>query len=199
MEVSGAIGNTRSYRPLELTVINITDVVPWRFPPWAEFVYGEWLREEFERGAVPEPDHDPDLAIVLKMAIDNSLKLSGDDAADLFDPVPAKDVFRAIRESLPNLLERVAGDERNVILTLARMWMTAATDDIVPKDVAAQWAALRLPQKQASMLSEARLGYLDEIDDSWHGRQDELRDLGRRMHRSIEACLDSRLNEREDR
>jgi aminoglycoside 9-adenylyltransferase len=161
-------------------------------PPRAEFVYGEWLREEFESGAVPEPTRDPDLAIVLKKVIDNSLPLFGDDAVNLFNPVPMKDILRGIRESLPNLLDGVEGDERNVILTLARMWLTAATGDIAPKDISAQWAALQLPEDQASILNEARLGYLGKLDDSWHDRKDELRKLIRQMQSSVETCLDSR-------
>ncbi|BBI50714.1 hypothetical protein HORIV_31350 [Vreelandella olivaria] len=66
MSLSGAIGNSQAKRPLELTVITVSDVVPWQFPPRVEFVYGEWLREEFEAGNVPEPVRDPDIAIVLK-------------------------------------------------------------------------------------------------------------------------------------
>lgn len=44
MGISGRIGNADAVKPLELTV------VPWRFPPSAEFIYGEWLRNEFENG-----------------------------------------------------------------------------------------------------------------------------------------------------
>ncbi len=33
MSVSGAIGNPQAIRPLELTVITVSDVVPWKFPP----------------------------------------------------------------------------------------------------------------------------------------------------------------------
>jgi|TARA_R110002124_G_scaffold199724_1_gene366524 streptomycin 3"-adenylyltransferase len=32
MKVSGTIGNAQATRPVELTVITISDVVPWRFP-----------------------------------------------------------------------------------------------------------------------------------------------------------------------
>lgn len=65
MLISGKIGNVDSVRPLEVTVINHEDVVPWRYPPKNEFIYGEWLRDEFEKGHVHEPTFDPDLAIVL--------------------------------------------------------------------------------------------------------------------------------------
>ena len=40
MSVSGAIGNRQAIRQLELTVMKISDVVSWQFPPRAAFVYG---------------------------------------------------------------------------------------------------------------------------------------------------------------
>ncbi len=33
MTISGKIGNTDSVRPLEVTVINRSEVVPWQYPP----------------------------------------------------------------------------------------------------------------------------------------------------------------------
>lgn len=41
MNVSGAIGNLQAIWRIELTVITVSDVAPWQFPPRAEFVYGE--------------------------------------------------------------------------------------------------------------------------------------------------------------
>jgi aminoglycoside 9-adenylyltransferase len=64
MIVSGRMGN----RPLEITIINKDDIVPWKYPPKKEFTYGEWLRDEFEKGWIPEPSYDPDLAILLVQA-----------------------------------------------------------------------------------------------------------------------------------
>src|SRR5690554_7807997 len=49
MQVSGFIGNQTDTRPLELTVVLLSEVVPWRYPPKHELVYGEWLRDQFER------------------------------------------------------------------------------------------------------------------------------------------------------
>lgn len=75
MLISGKIGNTDSVRPLEVTVINYGDVVPWRYPPKGEFIYGEWLRDEFEKGQIQEPTNDPDLAIVLAKVRKDSVTL----------------------------------------------------------------------------------------------------------------------------
>ncbi|QJQ94875.1 MULTISPECIES: aminoglycoside adenylyltransferase family protein [Halomonadaceae] len=191
MSVSGAIGNPQAIRPVELTVITVSDVVPWQFPPRAEFVYGEWLREQFEAGSVPAPVHDPDLAIVLKKVIDNSLLLYGKNAAEVFESVPMADIRRAILDSLPNLLAEAAGDERNVILTLSRMWLTAATGEIAPKDAAAEWAEKQAPPNHAALLKYAREGYLEKIEDRWEGKKKEgFEALVSYMEKSIEACLD---------
>ncbi|SEO65612.1 protein of unknown function [Aquisalimonas asiatica] len=174
---------------MELMVIAVSDVVPWRFPPRAEFVYGEWLRELFEAGSVPEPVRDPDLAVVLKKVIDNSLPLYGSNAAEVFDPVPMADIRRAIRDSLPTLLAEAAGDERNVVLTLSRMWLTAATGDIAPKDVAAEWVEQQAPPEHAAVVQYARKGYLGTVEDRWGEKQEDFEALVSYMKGSIEKCL----------
>jgi streptomycin 3"-adenylyltransferase len=191
MSVSGAIGNLQAIRPLELTVMTVSDVVPWQFPPRAEFVYGEWLRQEFEAGSVPEPVRDPDLAVVLKKVIDNSLPLYGIYAEELFDPVPMSDIRRAIHDSLPSLLAEATGDERNVVLTLSRMWLTAATGDIAPKDAAAEWAEKQASPDHAMLLRYARDGYLGKIEDRWDEKQEDFETLVSYMKESIEECLDA--------
>ncbi|WP_077296440.1 aminoglycoside nucleotidyltransferase ANT(9) [Virgibacillus pantothenticus] len=189
MLISGKVGNTKSVRPLEVTVINHSDVVPWRYPPRNEFLYGEWLRSEFEADQIPEPTCNPDLAIVLAKTRKNSVSLYGSDASDILDPVPKTDIRRAIKDSLPDLIEGMKGDERNVILTMARMWQTVADGEISPKDVAADWAIPRLPQEYANLLDLARKGYLGEYADNWEGRESELRALINYMKNSIASYV----------
>ena len=187
MLISGKIGNADSVRPLEVTVVHHKDIVPWRYPPRKEFIYGEWLRDEFERGQIPEPTEDPDLAIVLAQARMKSVSLFGPDAANLLDPIPDADVRKAIQESLPGLVKSLKGDERNVILTLARMWQTAAVGKISPKDAAAEWAMPRLPQEYANLLDIARKAYRGEYADRWEGLESEVTALVDHMRNAIES------------
>lgn len=191
MLISGKIGNTDSIRPLEVTVINQGDVVPWQYPPKNEFIYGEWLRDQFEEGQIPKPTYDPDLAIVLAQVRKNSVSLFGPDASDILEPVPMTDIRRAIRESLPGLIEDIKGDERNVILTLARMWLTVAVGEISPKDVAAEWAIPRLPKEHATLLDLARKAYLGKYVDKWEGLDPEVTALVNHMKNSIASYLSS--------
>lgn len=189
MLISGKIGNTDSVRSLEVTVVNFGDVVPWRYPPKNEFIYGEWLRDELERGQIQEPTYDSDLAIVLAQVRKNSVSLFGPDASDILEPVPMTDIRRAIRESLPGLIEGIKGDERNVILTLARMWLTVAVGEISPKDAAAEWAIPRLPKEHATLLDLARKAYRGEYVDKWEGLDAEVIALVNHMKNSIESYL----------
>lgn len=38
-------------------------------------MYGEWLREQFDKGAIPEPTYDPDLAILLSQLREKTAKV----------------------------------------------------------------------------------------------------------------------------
>lgn len=189
MMVSGMIGNKKGIRSLEVTVINLDNAVPWRYPPWQEFMYGEWLRKQFERGEIPGPTYNPDLAILLAQAGKNSINLYGPKATELLEPVPMSDIRKPIKESLPGLISEVKGDERNVILTLARMWLTASTGEIGSKDRAAEWAIPELPEKHAMLLDKARQAYLGEYQDNWEGMDSEVAELVDYMKKEIETLL----------
>ncbi|WP_411741955.1 aminoglycoside nucleotidyltransferase ANT(9) [Schnuerera sp. xch1] len=189
MLISGKIGNIKDMRPLEVTVINQKDIIPWHFPPKYEFMYGEWLREQFEKGEIPEPAYDPDLAILLAQLRKNSINLLGPKATEVIEPVPMTDIQKAIKESLPGLIASINGDERNVILTLARIWLTASTGEIRSKDLAAEWAIPQLPYERAILLDKARKAYLGEYVDKWEGMEFEVAELVNYMKKSIESSL----------
>ncbi|WP_145950371.1 aminoglycoside adenylyltransferase family protein, partial [Paenibacillus sp. Y412MC10] len=189
MHISGKIGNSDSVRPLEVTVINHGDVVPWRFPAKNEYIYGEWLRNGFENGQIQEPTYDPDLAIVLAQVRKNSVSLFGPDASNILEPVPMTHIRKAIIESLPGLIECIKGDERNVILTLARMWLTVAVGEISSKDIAAEWVIPQLPKEHAALLDLARKAYLGEYVDKWEGLDLEVTALVNHMKNCIESYI----------
>ncbi|AKH86367.1 nucleotidyltransferase [Streptomyces sp. CNQ-509] len=162
-------GFTGGLRPVELTVVVEAEIRPWRYPPTGDFLYGEWLREEFETGGPPRPEPMPDLAIVLTMTLAGDHALAGPPPGRLLDPVPYEDVARAATAGIPELLAEAADDTRNVLLTLARIWSTLATGEIRPKDAAAAWALDRLPPEHRPVLEHARELYLGSryAEESW--------------------------------
>jgi len=189
MQISGVPGNSNDIRPLEVTVVNLNDVVPWQYPPKLEFMYGEWLRGQFERGDIPGASVDPDLALLLAQLHRNSVSLFGPKAAEILQPIPWADIRTAMKESLPGLVASLKGDERNVILTLARMWFTASTSEFCSKDQAAKWSIPRLPEELTPLLDQARKAYLGESVDNWEGKEKALVLLVDQMKRSIEPLL----------
>jgi aminoglycoside 9-adenylyltransferase len=192
MRVSGSPVDDGSPRPLEVTLLCRQALVPWHYPPRSELVYGEWLRDGFEQGRIPPAATDPDLAIVLATARERSRSLCGPELAELLPSIPEADLRRAVLDSLPGLLEGLPGDERNVLLTLARMWRTAETGEIVPKDVAAAWALKRLPEALRPLLAMARQAYLEGGGDDWTPRMAQMEVLAAFMRLAIEQGMAAR-------
>lgn len=189
MQISGKPGASTGIRPLEVTVVNQKNVLPWHFPPKYEFMYGEWLREQFEKGEIPSAAYDPDLALLLAQLTRNSIALFGHKAEEVLDPIPWVDIQRAMSDSLPGLIANLKGDERNVILTLARMWFTASTGEFSSKDQAAKWVIPHLPPEQAFLLDRARKAYLGEYADNWEGKEMEAAALLNAMINYVEPLL----------
>ncbi|MGX1541431.1 aminoglycoside adenylyltransferase family protein [Streptomyces adustus] len=162
-------GSRNRARPVELTVVVQSEVRPWRYPPTCDFLYGEWLRAEYEAGEVPQPEPMPDLALLITMALAGDHPLTGPRPAQVLAPVPQVDLVRASVAGIPGLLDDLDSDTRNVLLTFARIWTTLATGRIKSKDAAADWAIARLPPEHRAPLEHARQLYLGchYSDESW--------------------------------
>lgn len=171
-------------RCLDVLAVSTTELETPTYPAASQFIYGEWLREGFETGATLVPFVDPVVTLLLAQARGEAVALFGPPFAGLAGAIPAFDVRRALADTLPDLLDSLVGDERNVLLTLARMWRTAVIGDFVAKDVAAEWAAPQLAEPACAVLLDAARAYQGQIVDDWSGRRQEtqvtadtLRDL----------------------
>lgn len=142
-----------------------------------DFQYGEWLRPDFDAGRVdPAEPYNPDLALMIEMVRRASEPLLGMPAEYVLLPVPRDDLTRALRKSISGLMDDLASDTTNVILTLARIWNTLATDSFRSKDEAADWALAQLPARYRSVLEHARAEYLGDEDSNWEWPEDEVRE-----------------------
>ncbi|NGO10602.1 DUF4111 domain-containing protein [Streptomyces sp. HC44] len=187
LEVSGGEARNGPGRPVELTVVAQGDVRPWRCPPRCEFLYGEWLRDEFERGMVPAPAPAPDLAPLITMVLLGNAPLFGPPPADVLDPVPHEDLRWAIVAGVPELLAELESDTRNVLLTLARVRATLETGTIMSKDAAATWVLDRLPARHRPVLARARSVYLGDETESWEGLMPQVRELADHLVAQLEV------------
>ena len=168
MDLSGRRARRGPSRSVEFNIVRAGAMRPWRHPPEVELLYGEWERHRYESGFVPAPRPMADLAPLIAITRAHGRALYGPPPGDLFDPILAPDMARAIVEGVPYLIDDLPTDTRNVLLTLARGWFTLETGDIVPKDVAGAWAVDRIPDADARPLERAREMYLEGWDrDDW--------------------------------
>jgi predicted nucleotidyltransferase len=158
------------------------------YPARSAFIYGEWLRDAFEAGEVPRPVSEPEFTLVLAQARQEARVLVGPAAAELLPPIPDDHVRQAMRDVLPSLLANLTGDERNVLLALARMWRTATTGEFVTKD-AAEWAIPRPRDDIAAVLVCARDAYRGRTNDTWETHQTEVRQAASYLYHRIAELL----------
>lgn len=177
-------------RCLEVMVFTRPDLADNLFPARAEFVYGEWLRGDFEAGETPKPVQDPELTLALAQARQEARPLFGPDRDVLLPATSAATVRRAMYELLPSLLEGLQDETRNVLLTLARMLHTACRGTFVSKDEATLWAIPQLAGDEALTLAQARKAYRGEVADRWHGgNRDAARRLADKLALNITEAL----------
>lgn len=176
-------------RCLEVMVFCRSDLVRGDYPARAEFVYGEWLRDAFEAGESPMPGRDPEYSLVIAQARQEAIPLLGPPRDELLTEISLEHVRQAMRDALPDLLNGLHGDERNVMLTLARMWHTASTGKFVTKDAAAKWAIQRLSGSDAMALDHARRAYLGEVTDDWSHLGDAAQKLAVNMAEYVTHSL----------
>jgi predicted nucleotidyltransferase len=164
LPVSGRGDPSGRSRSVNFEIVAQADVRPWHYPAWLDFQFGDWYRPDFAKGDyAPWDSASPDLAIVLAMVLRANRALSGPPPAELFGPIPWGDVRQAMLDSIPDLLSYLDGDERNVVLTFARIWTTLATGQFRSKEGAADWAIPLLPEEHRAVLARARSLYVRGI------------------------------------
>ena len=78
MPISKEIGEDTSLKYIELTVLNYHENENWSYPPIEEFIYGEWLREDYLNYFIPEKNNNIDLTILLYQAKLSSISIYGE-------------------------------------------------------------------------------------------------------------------------
>jgi streptomycin 3"-adenylyltransferase len=200
LSVSGSPATDGPSRPLEVTLVVRSEVVPWRYPPLRELQFGEWLREKLQAGIIPPATLDHDLAILLTKVRQHSVCMAGPPAAELFDPVPEADFLRALLDTIAQWNDEPdwQGDERNVVLALARIWFSAATGEIAPKHSAAAWALERLPAEHRPVLAKACAAYLGNAEDDLAGRVGQVAAFVRYTKAVVKSVCSARTPGRRD-
>ncbi|RYU09545.1 DUF4111 domain-containing protein [Nocardioides iriomotensis] len=167
LRCSGRRATLQPGRPIELISLVQDDIKPWRYPAMRDFLYGEWRRADYEAGVLPRRETDPNLPVLITSARQHSSVLMGPPLVELTDPVPREHLTQSMFDALPSLLDGLVGDERNVLLTLARILFSLRTGLIAPKDVAAADICSSLASAHADIVDLAARAYRGEARDDW--------------------------------
>lgn len=166
--LSRKMGQDSHLRYVEITIIVDKQVQPWSYPPKQDFIYGEWLQEKYREGYIPENEINPDLTILLYQARNFSEILYGQTSlSELMPEIPFKDVKRALKDSVRELVKQYNGDETNILLTLCRMITTSSSEKIYPKDVAGKFLLKDLPLQHKQFVHLAIKDYKGEENVQW--------------------------------
>lgn len=176
-------------RCIELVLCRHSDLLSQDYPAKVEFIYGEWLREASQAGTVPEAESDPEYTLLLAQARQQARLLWGKDLLSEVPPTSLGQIRQAMRDGLEPLLSGLQGDERNVLLTLARMWRTAVHGDFVSKEQGAAWAISQLAPAPAETLDYARRAYQGEVADQWADRFAQVQQLAQDLAGRIKQAL----------
>ncbi|MFD4121965.1 aminoglycoside adenylyltransferase domain-containing protein [Alcaligenes faecalis] len=176
-------------RCIELVVCRLADLQRNEHPAKVEFIYGEWLRDAFREGYLSDAAADPEYTLLLAQARQQAQLLWGRDVLADVPVTPIEHIRQAMRDGVEPLYEGLRGDERNVLLTLARMWRTGVHGEFVTKEQAAEWAIPRLPAELAKTLEYARLAYIGEVLDRWDTRGKEAERLAQALLGNIKQAL----------
>ena len=76
-------------------------------------------------------------------------------------------------------------------LTLSRMWFTLETEDICPKDIAAEWVIPKLPNQFLPLMELAVKGYRGEYVDKWDELENEVLLFVNYLKDKLEQMLES--------
>jgi len=198
LPVSGPGDPSGRSRSIDIEIVAQADVQPWRYPVWLDFQFGDWYRADFAAGNfAPWDSSNPDLVIVLEMVLQANRPLFGPAPSELLGPIPWADVRRAMLDSIPDLLSYLDGDERNVVLTFARIWTTLATGVFRSKDGAADWAMPLLPPEHRAVLAHARSLYVQGVNaEEWGDLMPRVRPFVDHVIGEIEVTAAATLGDR---
>jgi len=170
LKISGIYAVSKDRKPIELSIVVESAIKPWNYPPTFDFLYGDWLRKEFEAGNI-EPWSSkslPNLALVITQLNLSNTILFGPRADQLLPPIPYMDFFKATTGEIDSVMNDIEWDTRNVLLTLACVWTTLETNTIRSKNNAANWVIDRLPQEFKPVMQRAQAIAMGKQKEQWN-------------------------------
>lgn len=150
--------------PIELSILCLSELNPWRHPTPYEFHFSEYWRPKFEIIAeendldfwdFKEVYTDGDIACHVTLINQSGICIYGQAISEVFPPVPEKDFWDSIVWGVDYFSK--LEDELIVtgILTLLRIWSYKEKKAILSKAHAGEWSIVRVPSQYRYIVQNA--------------------------------------------
>jgi predicted nucleotidyltransferase len=170
LDISAPYEPAGTSRPIELDLVLVTALDPWRYPTPLDFHFSEEFRARFKAG-----EHDAweglesrDLAAHITVLRHAGVVIAGPPIESVFPEVPWCDYVHALTHDLDWCREHFAKFPRYGVLSIARIWATLATQAPQSKASGAEWALPRLPAELRCVLEHGLDVYTGAADERWN-------------------------------
>jgi predicted nucleotidyltransferase len=158
-----------SSRPIELDLVLVTALHPWRYPTPLDFHFSEEFRARFDVGEHEawEGLESRALAAHITVLRQAGVVIAGPPLESVFPEVPWSDYVHALTHDLDWCREHFAKFPRYGVLSIARIWATLATGAPQSKASGAEWALPRLPAELRRVLAHGLDVYARAAEERW--------------------------------
>ncbi|EOR03352.1 ANT(3'')-II family aminoglycoside nucleotidyltransferase [Acinetobacter genomosp. 15BJ] len=195
LHISHPIGAAQ--RALEVTIVRKDHILSGSYPLSYELQFGEWLRDELSQGDMLSEHADPDLSILLKKAQMHHRTLFGPSLTQWSAEIPVQQLWQAMADTYPSIVAHwdEDADERNQILALCRIYFSLVTNEIAPKDQAAQWVMTQLQPQYQPVLQCMVQEYKGEIGkQNWQQQHQALVPVVDFLSMKIKVLLEQKIH-----
>lgn len=153
--------------PIEISLLSMDDLQPWRYPTPFDLHYSESWRQSFAddlaSGAWQSWNgvrrSDEDLAAHITVLRARGRCLWGSPIGEVFPPVPYRDYVDSIQRDITWSLNRPTEQPGYAILNLCRTWAYLRTGEVRSKAEGGEWALMRLAENLRPALRAVLAGY----------------------------------------
>lgn len=180
--------------PVEVSFLNVSQLVEWKFPTPYDFHFSEYWRERYEldvaQGATAcldgEEKYDIDLAAHITILNHRGICLEGQPIHEIFPPVPKADYLSSILDDYADCLEGIHEKPVYSMLNLLRVYWYLKEGEICSKKEAGVWGAENLPAEFGATLEKGLAVYTGEETDAQF-EEAELMQLRDYLNREVES------------
>jgi streptomycin 3"-adenylyltransferase len=156
-------------RPIELDLVLVTALHPWRYPTQLDFHFSEEFRARL--GAAEheawEGLESRALAAHITVLRQAGVVIAGPPIESVFPDVPWSDYVHALTHDLDWCRVHFAKHPRYGVLSITRIWATLATQAPQSKASGAEWALPRLPAELRPVLEHGLDVYTGGAEERW--------------------------------